>query len=104
MKNLALAGALSLALAVSGCTSFINASVSDINAVTTALSTPQAQQAIATLKSAYGGIVCGVGTLASLTAAVAADVKATKTVQGATIVAMTSVTLCTSIGGVVAAQ
>ena len=99
--------AIAAALALSGCNSStvannIATDTNAINTITAALNTPSAQQAITTLQKGWSGLVCGIDTAATLTGAVAADMKATATVNGAKIAQMTSATLCAAAGGIVA--
>ena len=104
MKRLA---SLGLACALAGCSANqlaadIGVVSSDINTITAALQTPAAQQAIATLKAAYKGTVCGLVVGSKFASQIAVDLRATKTVNAAQIVVATSSTACTSAGGVVA--
>lgn len=98
---------LATVLALAGCNSKTTADniakdAAAINTITAALNTPEAKQAITTLQQGWSGLVCGVNAAAALTNAVAADMKATATVNGAKIAQMTSATLCAAAGGVVA--
>jgi hypothetical protein len=96
-------GASLVALSLAGCAAGINTTIADINALSAALTTPAAAQAIANLKALGQGVVCGVGPLVSLTGTIASYVKATATVQGAQIALMTTNAACLAAGGTVVA-
>jgi chaperone required for assembly of F1-ATPase len=100
MRKILIAGALCAALA--GCSAAqVTEDVASINAIVASLNTPAALQAEANMRALYGGTICGIASLSALTAAVAIQVKATATVNGATIVAGLSSTLCAAANGVV---
>jgi PBP1b-binding outer membrane lipoprotein LpoB len=85
-------------LALSGCSQV----VSDINSVTGALSSPQATQAAANLKAGATALICDVGSVADLTAAIEAQVKAGKAaIRDSENVYVIAGSVCSTLGGTV---
>ena len=85
------------ALALSGC----NSVVSNINAVSGALTSPQTTQAVANLKAGSQAIVCAINGAAVVYDNVVTTIKAGKaTIQDANNILTVSSAICTGLGGV----
>lgn len=113
MKKIALACAVALSL--SGCASTttpgswatgINSGLNNffvgVNSIAATMKSPAGQEAIANLKSAYQGTICGIATTSALIDQIAVAVNAKKAVTNSvTIVVAVSSTACKGAGGVV---
>ena len=95
-RLVAISFARASALALSGC----NTVVSDINKVTGALTSPQAQQAVANLKSGSQAFICAVNGVAVVYANVATAIGEGKAaIHDANTILVISSALCASLGG-----
>ena len=89
---------ITVAFALSGC----NSAVSNINAVTGALTSPQAQQAVANIKAGSQAFVCVVNGLAAAYDQIAVAVDEGKAaIKDANNIYTVSSVLCKSLGGTV---
>ena len=89
---------ITVAFALSGC----NSAVSNINAVTGALTSPQAQQAVANLKAGSQATICVVSGLAAAYDQIAVAVDEGKAaIKDANNIYTVSSVLCKSLGGTV---
>ena len=89
---------IAIAFALAGC----NSAVSNINAVTGALTSPQAQQAVANLKAGSQAIVCAVNGVAAAYDQIAVAVGEGKAaIKDANNIYTVSSVLCKSLGGTV---
>ena len=90
--------AVAIAFALAGC----NSAVSNINAVTGALTSPQAQQAVANLKAGSQDFICVVNGLAAAYDQIAVAVDEGKAaIKDANNIYTVSSVLCKSLGGTV---
>ena len=89
-----------LAIPLAGCSSV----VSQINSVTSALSSPQATQAAANLKSGATALICFVGDTAALASAIEQQVSAGKAaIRDSENVYVVTGSVCATLGGQIVA-
>lgn len=101
--TIVLLGALSLALAMSGCAATSNLTkqiAADINITAATLNDPNVQAAAQSLKNLGTVVVCAAADLSAVTNSLAKDVKATATVDGSQTVNVTTANACAILGGV----
>lgn len=95
-----IATTLAIALSLSGCAGAITTATNDINALTGALSSPQATQAAANLKAGMTALLCDVGDVAALASAIETQVKAGKAaIKDTQTLYVISGDTCLTLGG-----
>jgi hypothetical protein len=113
MKKIALALTASLGLGLSGCatgpagswsngiTTNLDSFFIGVNQIAAVMNSPEGQQAIANLKAAYKGTVCGVASTSALIDQLAVASNAKKIINTVAIVMSGSASACKDAGGVV---
>ena len=105
-KAITIAAALAASVALAGCSQV----VSDINAVTGALSSKQATQAAQNVQAFTTGFICGVGSLSGLASNIESALASQMKVGNAMvtmdtgIVYVVSTSVCLAVGGKVASS